>query len=329
MKKIFLFILLVLNSLSNQTFSKQKLYVSVLQTHNYVVGAKNAPSGLYRFEGDTSWTHLGWKNVRNFGLAADPKNNDTIFLACGNGALRSTDAGLTWQITTNWQVTEVLDVTIDPFNTRQIYIATAYGVWRTTDRGESWHPSSEGLPTKFVQTIETDSRAKYRLIIGGEKGLFVSENRAENWAPIVPIDVPIRDIHQNSKSPKIWLAGTEDHGILISSDFGHTWQYAAGEISDETIYAVASDPQNSKNMAAGGFQTGVYVSTNSGKKWKKYTDGLFEIDIHALSFDPHKQGRIWAGTVGAGVFYSDNFGKKWIYAGLNGADIWDMIFVGD
>jgi len=309
--------------------SKQKLYVSVLETNVYVVGAKNAPSGLYRYEGDTSWTHLGWKNVRNFGIAGDPKNNKTIFLACGNGALRTIDAGKTWKITTDWQVTEVLDVTIDPFNTRQVYIATAYGVWRTTDQGETWHVSSEGLTTKFVQTIETDRRAKYRLIVGGESGLFVSENRAENWRHIIPIEVPIRDIHQNFKSPKIWLAGTEDHGVLISHDFGNTWQYSVGEIATETIYAVASDPRNPKNMAAGGFQTGVYVSKNGGKKWKKYIEGLPVTDIHALVFDPAEKGRIWTGTVGAGVYYSDNFGKTWKYAGLNGADIWDMIFIGD
>ncbi|MBC8179487.1 hypothetical protein H8E88_00025 [candidate division KSB1 bacterium] len=329
MKKIFLSIVFIFTFQSSQSFTKQKLYVSVLQTNNYVVGAKNAPSGLYRFESDTLWTHLGWKNVRNFGLTADPKNNDIIFLACGNGVLHTIDRGKTWKVTTGWQVTEVLDVTIDPFNNGQIYIATAYGVWRSTDRGKTWHSSSEGLNHKFVQTIVTDRRAKYRLMIGGESGLFVSENRGKNWRHIVPIDVPIRDIHQNFKSPKIWMAGTEDHGVLLSRDFGNTWQYAEGEISSETIYAVASDPQNSKNMAAGGFQTGVYVSTNGGKKWKKYVEGLPVIDIHALSFDPQKKGRIWAGTVGAGVYYSDNFGKTWNYAGLNGAEIWDMIFIGD
>jgi len=328
MKRIFLFVLCVFIFQTNRAFP-QKLYVSVLQTHNYVVGSNNAPSGLYRFESDTTWTHLGWENVRNFGLTADPKNNETIFLACGNGILRSTNEGETWKITTGWQVTEVLDVTIDPFNTKQIYAATAYGVWRTTDRGETWHSSSKGLNPKFVQTIEADRRAKYRVIVGGEKGLFVSDNRGEHWAPIIPVDVPIRDIHQNYKSPKIWLAGTEDHGLLISRDFGSTWQFAEGDISNETIYAVASDPNNPKNMVAGGFQTGVYVSANGGKKWKKHLDGLPVINIHALSFDPQKKLRIWAGTVGAGVYFSDNFGKTWNYAGLDGAEIWDMLFIGD
>jgi photosystem II stability/assembly factor-like uncharacterized protein len=329
MKKIFLFTLFILTVQYNQSFAKQKLYVSVLQTHNYIVGATNAPSGLYQFERDTTWTHFGWNNVRNFGIAADPKNSDTIFLACGNGALRTFDAGISWKITTDWQITEVLDVTIDPFNTRQVYIATAYGVWRTTDRGETWHVSSKGLSSNFVQTIETDRRAKYRLIAGGESGLFVSENRAENWRHIIPVDVPICDIHQNFKSPKIWLAGTEDHGVIISRDHGNTWQYSVGEISKETIYAVVTDPRNPDIMVAGGFQTGIYVSKNGGKKWKKYTSGLPVTDIHALIFDPDKKGRIWTGTVGAGVYFSDDFGKSWKYAGLRGAEIWDIIFIGD
>jgi photosystem II stability/assembly factor-like uncharacterized protein len=256
-------------------------------------------------------------------------DEDVIFLACGNGALRTTDAGKNWKITTDWQVTEVLDVAVDPFNTRQIYIATAYGVWRSTDRGETWSSSNEGLNPKFVQTIETDRRAKYRILIGGENGLFISENRAGNWTHVVPIDIPIRDIQQNFRKPRIWLAGTEDHGVLISRDNGNTWKFAKGNISSETIYAVASDPGNPDRMAAGGFQTGVYVSSDGGKNWTKHSDGLPVTDIHALIFDPNRKGRIWVGTIGAGVYYSDNSGKIWKYAGLKGAEIWDMIFIGD
>ena len=116
---------------------------------------------------------------------------------------------------------------------------------------------------------------------------------------------------------------------MISNDHGNTWQYSVGEISKETIYAVATDARNPDNMVAGGFQAGVYVSKNGGKKWKKYTSGLPVTDIHALIFDPDKKGRIWAGTVSAGVYFSDDFGKTWKYAGLNGAEIWDIIFIGD
>jgi photosystem II stability/assembly factor-like uncharacterized protein len=286
-------------------------------------------SGLHRYEGDTLWTHLGWKNVRNFGIAGNPKNQSIIFLACGNGALRTRDAGKNWKITTGWQVTEVLDVSIDHFDIKKIYIATAYGVWRTFDQGESWQFASEGLSSKFVQAIVADKKIKNRILVGGAKGLHLSENGADNWTPIIPSDVPILDLHQNAKVPKIWLAGAEDNGVLISRDNGNSWQFVKGAIAQETIYAVASDPNDPDRMIAGGFQTGVFVSEDGGKNWIKKINGLPSLNIHALIFDPNKKSRIFVGTLGAGVYYSDNLGNEWQYVGLNGAEIWDMKFLGE
>ncbi len=64
------------------------LYAAVVEAKTFIVGAANAPSGLHRFEGDTTWTHLGWATLRDFGVAADPHDPGTLYLAAGNGVLR-------------------------------------------------------------------------------------------------------------------------------------------------------------------------------------------------------------------------------------------------
>ncbi len=329
MRKLILLALMHLFVFQVNAKPKQKLYVSVLATKNYVVGRANDPSGNYKFEKDTVWTHTGWKNVRNFGISILPGKEDYIYLACGNGAMRSLDGGESWKITTDWRVTEVLDVAIYPHDPNEVFIATAYGVWRTADRGDNWHPASDGLAQNYVSTIEPDRKMKNRVIVGGEAGLHLSENGAMNWVHLEPKGVPVRDIQQNAKETKLWLVGTEDKGVLISRDNGNTWQFAEGSVADKTIYAVATDSKNPDRMAAGGFQTGVFISDDGGKDWRQFTKDIPNLDVHALCFDPDKSSRLWVGTLGAGVYFSDDMGKTWNYAGLNGAEIWDMLILED
>lgn len=332
-------LVLILSIASEKTMAQStpKLFVADLQTNNFVVGMKAQASGLFSYDHDTTWTHYGWHKIRNFGISSDPKNPDYIFMACGNGALRTLDGGKTWRVTTGWTITEVQDVSIDPVHPDTAYIATAYGVWRTFNQGASWDSASVGLnssykglvPNQFyVQTIEVDRRNAGYILVGGEGGIHRSTDNASTWQKVGPEHVEIRDLQQSRINPDLWLAGTEDHGVLISQDAGKTWKYVRGRISRETIYGVALDPHNPELMAAGGFQTGVFISRNGGKSWKQYKRGLPMLDFHALIFDPIQKDRLWAGSVGNGVFSTDNFGKTWTYRGLKGAEIWDMVFIG-
>ena len=304
--------------------SRQSIYSTVVTFKSFVVGRDNRGTGLHRFMQDTSWAQLGWKTGRTFGVAIHPSKPNFIFLACGNGVLRSLDRGDSWRITTDWRVTEVLDLCIDPFDANRIYFASAYGVWQSRDLGDTWEPAGSGLDHKYVQTIAADQAQAQRLLVGGETGLYISENGARNWSKISQVQVPVRDLYQCVASPELWLAGTEDQGVLISRDHGKSWQFVRGKIARETIYAVTVNPANPQQMAAGGYQTGIYLSADGGKKWKQTRNGLTCLDIHALAFDLEQSGRIWVGTLGGGMFYSDDFGKNWIYAGLDGGEIWDM-----
>lgn len=308
---------------------KQSIYVAVLQTQSYTVGAANPPTGLYRDEGDTTWTHLGWKNARNFGIAIDPANPNYMFLASGNGAMRSLDGGQNWKITTDWRVTEILDIVMDPQNTNQVYLASAYGIWRTSDQGETWIAANQGLKPAFVQTIAVDRSSPGRLFAGGEGGLFESVDGAQNWTNSGIENTIILDLAQSPSHPEIWIAGTEDNGVLLTRDNGKSWRSCAGEISSQTIYTVTIDPADPNRMAAGGFQTGVFISTNGGTAWSQHKKELSSTDIHALAFDLEKSSRIWAGTLGAGMYFSDDLGKTWKFAGLRGSDVWDMAIVRD
>jgi hypothetical protein len=108
------------------TRQKVELFAVVLEAGGFTVGSDNQLSGLFAYDGQT-WMHRGWPNIRAFGLALHADNNQMLYLAAGNGVLRSSDGGNSWRVLTDWRITEVLDVVIDPLNANHLIAATAHG----------------------------------------------------------------------------------------------------------------------------------------------------------------------------------------------------------
>lgn len=305
------------------------LHVAVLEMDDFVaVGSANeGAAGLYRHEGDTTWSHHGWGNTRNFGLAAVPTDSDIIFLACGNGVLRTLDGGATWKVTTGWRVTEVLDVVVDPNAPNHVYIASAYGIWRSSDLGDSWDQMNRGIPTPeatFTPTLAMDRRYAGHLVAGSEEGLFRTTNGALEWSAVGPRGVAIRDVVQSPADPDLWLAGTEDHGVLISRDGGKSWTFDETARTLGNVYAIAPHPTDANHIAAAGYAGRVHRTTDGGRTWRVV--GTVEHPVHALAFEPGSSQRLWAGTMGDGVYYSDDAGAQWQPGGLSGAVVWNMAF---
>ena len=72
------------------------VYVSVVATKLFVVGAANPKTGVFyqRPADDTTWQHTGAVNIRAFGVAVPAEDHGrTILIASGNGVHRSTDGG--------------------------------------------------------------------------------------------------------------------------------------------------------------------------------------------------------------------------------------------
>lgn len=305
---------------------KPKLFVSVLQTKSFVVGSRAPASGLYSYDGDTTWTHYGWKENRLNNMSYNPQNTNEMYMACGDGVFRTMDGGKNWRRMTGWSITEIENVAVDPFKPKNIYIASAYGVWRSNDSGASWDSSGVGIDSMYTQIMKIDQKSGSYLLVAGEGGIYRSTNGAHSWTHVGPV-VAVRDIAQSKSDPDLWIAGTADHGAMISEDGGKTWRYLHGRLSGKTLYAVAIDPNDSRRMAVAGYETGIYISTNGGRSWIRRTRGLPTKNFHSLIFDPVVKGQLWAGSFDYGVYSTDNLGRSWKYRGLLGSQIWHMTFV--
>ena len=264
------------------------LHAGLIKTQGYVVGAPLAASGFHRFDGGETWTHVGWNIPRVSGLAYDPANPDVIFLACGNGGLRTRDGGQSWRITPDGRVTEAQDVAIDPNEPAQVYLATAYGVWATTDQGETWREVTRDVKKKYTQTVAVDRMQAGRVFAGMEGGLFLSEDSGGSWSQVASFE-DVLDIQQSTTDPQRWLAGAHNDGVLVSTDgaSGRSWKRRGRKLPSPHFYEVVFDPTVSGRIWAATVEAGIFYSDDLGKNWTAAgMDGTLVFDMIFIPDEP-------------------------------------------
>ncbi len=321
---LFLFTAISFSKLSAQ---ESTVYASVVATRGYIVGAANPPSGLFyqRPSEDTTWHHTGSNNIRAFGLAVhSPARGQLIYIASGNGVHKTADGGKSWKITTGWEITEVLCVSIDPKDAEKVYIATAYGIYKTSDAGATWKQINVGLTSKYTSSVIVDHANSNVIYCSTEDGVFGSNDGAQAWTKLGLNVKNVRVIAQNPRDNQMLAAGTENNGIYISRDGGNVWTKSEAGLDHATFYTIAFDPNHPETMYAGGYVTGVYKSIDGGRSWKRGLQGLTNLNIHSIAVDPANSNRIYAGTMWDGIFRSDDGGATWRQAGLSGSQVWTI-----
>lgn len=309
------------------------IYASVLSTRRHQLSGENPVVGLFRSDdGGDTWRHMGWKQGRTFAaMEASAGRGDTIFVAAGNGIMRTTDGGGFWKIVTGWRITEVQDLTINPRNPAQIYAATPYGIFRSDDLGETWKERNSGLGSKFVASIRVDRTDPHRVFAGTEAGLFVSGDEGDSWTSTA-VTTPVRSVRQSPVDAMRWMAGLQDRGVALSSDGGETWRAAAGIIADATIYEAEFHPSDSDRLYAGGWQTGLLRSTDFGASWERLASGLEMPSIHSIAVSRREPGLLLVGTMGGGLYRSRDDGETWHVAApevFEAAQVWDLFVAGE
>ena len=303
------------------------VYISVVASKLFVVGAPNPQTGLFfqQPSADTVWDHTGPKNIRAFGCALGPgPAGKTLYLAAGNGVHRSTDGGNTWRITTSWKMTEVLWVEPDPRNPHTVYAATPYGVFGTTDGCATWRDLTAGWGVGFTSCVRVDHRDPRRLYCAAEDGAFMSPDGGATWARMGLNVKGVRTIAQHPADPKILVVGTEEHGIYFSPNGGRWWEKTEAGIDHTTFYTVAFDPSHPDTVYAAGYVTGVYRSVDGGKRWTRMNQGLTDLTFHCLAVDPRDGRRVYAASHGGGIFRTEDAGRTWNHAGQAGAQVWHV-----
>ncbi len=319
-------------ALSNKN-SPETFYAAMYSTRKTKLAGKNPEVGVFiTSDNGKTWHHTGWTVEHTFSVMAAPGGTgDTIFTACGNGVLRTTDGGHFWKITTDWDVDEVQAVTINPSRRNQVFAGTPYGMYRSEDLGNHWEKCNDGLTSNFIASVRVDRKKPDRVWAGTQKGLFVSDDAGDHWISTT-ITEPVRSVRQSMSDPDHWVVGLTIRGIAVSSDGGKTWKYSPAMTDTTTIYECEFDPHNADVLYAGGWKTGVMRSDDFGKTWKQETSGMGYETIHALAVSKNQPGLVFAGSMGDGLFRSTDGGKSWEAISkqiFDQGQIWDLYVEGE
>jgi photosystem II stability/assembly factor-like uncharacterized protein len=301
------------------------IYMSVLNSHKHRLGAQDNPMvGLFvSTDGGTTWNHLGWRGyIRTFYTEAG--SDGTLWSACGNGVLRSTDAGQSWRITTGWQVTEVLKIKVDASSPAIAYAATAYGVFKTENGGETWSEKNRGFLKPFVSDIVIDWHQPARLLAASEDGVYLSTNGGAGWRRLGIEGKGVRTIVEHPVVKDLFFAGTEDDGVFVSRNGGKKWSATNKGLQHLTVYSIACDRSNPDILYAGTHGGGVYRSSDGGKSWKQKTEGLSNLVVHSIVVLPSNSSVLFAGTLNGGLFKSTDGGDHWNFNSQEEAQVWGL-----
>ncbi len=271
----------------------------------------------------STWQPRGWREyIRTF--YSEEGSDGTIWSACGNGVLRSTDRGEKWRVTTGWEVTEVLKVKVAATDPSLVFASTAYGIFRTTDRGETWEKKTGGIRRAFSGDVCIDRTDPSRVLAATEDGVYLSEDRGEQWTERGLSGKGVRVIVQDPHDARRFWLGTEEDGVYGSTDGGRQWQRKSRELDSSAVYAIALHPQNHEWVYVGTYGRGVLRSTDGGGRWEERARGLVDREVHALAILPSDPNVMLAGTLHRGLFRSTDGGETWVYVSHDSSQVWGL-----
>ena len=252
----------------------------------YVVGMKLPPSGLFALSKDGTWEQRGYNHPYITAMDYDRRHPQVIYLAAGNGCIRSADTGKTWRILTSWGETELQDIAVDRHHPGTIFIALPDGIAKTTDEGRTWQRAQAGIERKYTKALRVDRENSGRVIAGTERGIFLSTDNGAHWLAAERAAEMVTHIEQSPHKAGEWLATTERSGLWRSKDRGDSWQRVRGVPSDKTLYQVSYHPSLDEVIAVCGWGIGVLISRDGGATFHSANYGLPAEAIWSVRFDP-------------------------------------------
>ncbi len=161
------------------------------------------------------------------------------------------------------------------------------GIFKSTDGGLNWSQ-------------------KYSLVNSGDK------KNSGNIATLNVLSLAI-----SSQDSSVIYAGTEKNGLFRSSDGAETWRnYAGAVLAGETIYDIAINPKDSKNIflatAIGNSRGRIMRSEDEGGSWQEtYVTSAQKDFVKKVKIDSYDPKVVYFGTNAGGLFRSSDSGKSW------------------
>ncbi len=211
----------------------------------YAVASNNYEIFASTDQGQT-WTSKGKTGVLGgFGasLVASPSDPQVIYFVSGEGCVRTSDGGQSWQplgdgLPKDQYSLLVMTIAIDPSDPKVIYAGTGgfvgggQGVFKSSDSGETWTASNKGMLDYRITALAVDPKNPLVVYAGGDSGdLFKSSDAGQTWTNLKdklalrqygePRE--IRSILVDPLTGVVYVLG-DNSGLLYSLDAGNKFK---------------------------------------------------------------------------------------------------------
>jgi len=158
------------------------------------------------------------------------------------------------------------------------YCGTEPGeVYKSTNGGLNWQLVSKTIDLgSGVTAVEVHPANPNFILAGGNKGIFLSTDGAQNWINTLPsTGLNVNEIYILPSNPSIVLAAT-DKGLYRSTDAAQTWT----QLFTQKTYDIKQKPGSSqvlyllKNNPAL-IRCEFFVSTDGGLTWVLQDNGWY------------------------------------------------------
>ena len=260
------------------------------------------------------------------GVAVDPGDAWKAYAGtCGQGLLRSTDGGVTWEPRGHRPPACLSGLSLGADSTR-IFAATDRGVVRSSDGGNTWLFEQACLECVVAHAVAPDPAGGGRVLAGRTvwsaaghpgvplDGVFASADGGSRIRPLLAFRHTgnrTRAIVFDANEPSVVYAATDGKGVLKSLDGGRHWRPANRGLAATGARVIVPDAETPGIVLAGTDGGAVLRTRDGGETWETLHDGVESAGVVALVADPATPGTLLAGTAGSGVLRSDDGGATW------------------
>ena len=283
-------------------------------------------TGVFRSDdaGDT-WKQLPTQSepglIHVESLAIDPRTTNTIYAGTFYLPYKSVDGGQTWKSIKNGIIddSDIFAIDIDPRDPNHIIASACSGIYESKTGGESWR-KVQGIPSQSRRTraILQHPSVPGLVFAGTTEGFWRSDKGGDpdSWMVTTSRQLEINSIAVHPSRPDMIFIGTNNYGVMVSTDGGKTFTPTNGGFSGRFANAILADRETPNRIYASTINTAtgggfLFVSNDNGESWRPSMRSMpSRLITYAILQDARDANIIYLGT-NLGVYRSLDRGTSW------------------
>ncbi|MDQ3131884.1 MAG: hypothetical protein M3Q99_14145 [Acidobacteriota bacterium] len=254
-------------------------------------------------------------------LAVDPRTSNTMYAGTWWRAYKSTDSGKNWRLIKNGMIddSDVFAITINPRDANHIVASACSGIYESFNAGEKW-AKIQGIPAQSRRTrdIVQHPTIPGTVYAATTEGFWMTTNGGKAWTLTTRRDLEINSIAVHGDEPNKVYIGTNNYGVMVSSDGGKNFVPTNDNFTSRFTYSVTPDREIPNRLYAtthntatgGGF---VFTSNDGGVSWQQAKNlDINRVSPYAILQDRTNANNFYMGT-NIGLFQSIDRGVNWTH----------------